>query len=147
MLYYFIFERTGFNHSFFGFVYFELVIRIHPICLVFQLFFQNMYSFQTHCLEFCTAAVKLFARLCFPVRMIQIFKITYNIFIHNKNSFVFILLGKVANFFVSVADFGLMPTLTVCVIQNGRTPLLLLQLLLLKLPDGETTVYTVYNPC
>nr|DAQ01202.1 MAG TPA: hypothetical protein [Caudoviricetes sp.] len=38
-----------------------------------------------------------------------------------------------------------MPTLTVCMIQNGRTPLLLLQLLLLILPAGATTVYTVYN--
>ena len=38
-----------------------------------------------------------------------------------------------------------MPTLTVCVIQNGRTPLLLLQLLLLILPADETTVYTVCN--
>nr|DAR47369.1 MAG TPA: hypothetical protein [Bacteriophage sp.] len=38
-----------------------------------------------------------------------------------------------------------MPTLTACLIQNGRTPLLLLQLLLLILPDGATTVYTVYN--
>nr|DAH33429.1 MAG TPA: hypothetical protein [Caudoviricetes sp.] len=30
-------------------------------------------------------------------------------------------------------------------IQNGRTPLLLLQLLLLILPDEATTVYTVCN--
>jgi len=42
-------------------------------------------------------------------------------------------------FSVSFSDFGLMPTLTVCLSQNGRTPLLLLQLLLLMLPDGETT--------
>lgn len=46
-------------------------------------------------------------------------------------------------FFVSCADFGLLPTLTACVIQNGRTPLLLLWLLLLILPRGETTV--LYN--
>ena len=63
----------------------------------------------------------------------------------DKNSFVFILLGKVTHLFVSLSDFGLMPTLTVCVIQNGRTPLLLLQLLLLILPADETTVYTVCN--
>lgn len=43
--------------------------------------------------------------------------------------------------FVSfLSDFGLLPTLAACVIQNGRTPLLLLQLLLLMLPDGETVV-------
>jgi hypothetical protein len=63
-----------------------------------------------------------------------------NFFIHSNNSFVFIFLRKVTHFFVSITDFGLLPTLTVCVIQNGRTPLLLLQLLLLMLPDGETTV-------
>ena len=47
-------------------------------------------------------------------------------------------------FFVST-DFGLLPTLTACVEQNGRTPKSQRQLLPLKLPDGETTVYAAHN--
>ena len=86
-----------------------------------------------------------FATFSFFICFIQVSIITYNIFIQSKNSFVFILFGKVTHFFVSLSDFGLMPTLTVCVIQNGRTPSLLLQLLLLILPADETTVYTVCN--
>ena len=104
-----------------------------------------MESFKAHCLKFCTAAIEFFTIFSFLISLVQIFIITNNIFIHSKNSFVFILLGKVAHFFVSFSDFGLLPTITVCVIQNGRTPLLLLQLLLLILPADETTVYTVCN--
>lgn len=48
--------------------------------------------------------------------------------------------------FVSInSDFGLLPTLSACLIQNGRTPLLLLQLLLSMLPERQTTVYTAHN--
>ena len=42
------------------------------------------------------------------------------------NSFVFTLAGRSHAFLYLFPDFGLLPTLTVCAIQNGRTPLLLL---------------------
>ena len=69
----------------------------------------------------------LFAGFCFAICFIQVIKIADNIFIiHRINTFVFTHLGKVTYFFVSFSDFGLLTTLTVCLIQNGRTPLLLL---------------------